>query len=285
MSEISVLIADDEPAARRFVRRHLETLAPRVSIQGEVSNSYELVSSLAEHAPDILILDVMMPGLTGLDALKEAGPRSRSMKTIVVSAHDRFEFAQKALSLGVSEYLLKPVRPSELLATVNKCIEGVHEDRLVEKALERAGVRNVVGVGTARDTDLGTNPGTGPDVDAGAEPAATAYVSESNRLVAQAKVILESHMAEDITLSDVAKAVFISPSYLCRLFKAVCGVNLHEYLTRIRIQKARELLRNSDMSCSEIGRAVGYANPSHFSQAFKKMTGQSPSEFREHVNI
>jgi two-component system response regulator YesN len=109
--------------------------------------------------------------------------------------------------------------------------------------------------------------------------------SEGRRLVAQAKDMLEGRATEDVTLADVARGVFVSPSYLSRLFKAICGVNFHEYLTTIRIQKAQALLRDSDMSCGEVGRAVGYSNASHFSQTFKTITGYTPSQFREHVNI
>ncbi len=277
MSEVSVLIADDEPAARRFVRRHLETLAPRVTVLGEVSNSSELVSSLSERAPDILILDVMMPGITGLDALRDAGAAgatTKKMKTIIISAHDRFEFAQKALSLGVSEYLLKPVRPAELLSTVDRCMQSLFEDRAAAKALElaRAELR---GRGALKDASAGA---TG---DLAVEEAGG---TECQRLVGRAMALMRARMAEDITLSEVAKSVFVSPGYLCRLFKAVCGVNLREYLTTIRIERAKELLANSALSCGEVGRSVGYGNPSHFSQAFRRATGQSPSEYREHVN-
>ncbi|WP_336776930.1 response regulator transcription factor [Paenibacillus sp. MMO-58] len=92
---------------------------------------------------------------------------------------------------------------------------------------------------------------------------------------------LDGHYFEDVGLIDMATRYHMDPSYLSRQFKAATGENFIEYVTRKRMEKACELLRESDHKVSDIAELVGYENQRYFSQVFKKFTGQTPSEFRE----
>jgi two-component system response regulator YesN len=96
-----------------------------------------------------------------------------------------------------------------------------------------------------------------------------------------AKAIIEKRAHEKLTLSDVAAEVFISPCYLSRLFKTICGTSFQDYLTNVRIDRAKTLLRDTQMPCRAIGQQVGYESPSYFSKVFKQITGMSPTEFRQ----
>ncbi|SFE89486.1 Response regulator receiver domain-containing protein [Paenibacillus catalpae] len=92
---------------------------------------------------------------------------------------------------------------------------------------------------------------------------------------------LDGHYFEDVGLIDIATRYHMDPSYLSRQFKAATGENFIEYVTRKRMEKACELLRQSDSKVSDIAELVGYENQRYFSQVFKKFTGRTPSEFRE----
>ena len=104
---------------------------------------------------------------------------------------------------------------------------------------------------------------------------------KSNHIIEQAKEYIRKHFNKDISLDDVSRVVNISPYYFSKIFKEDTGVNFIEYVTGIRIDKAKELLMHSDYTMKEIGIMVGYTDPNYFSRSFKKNVGVTPTEFKE----
>ena len=96
-----------------------------------------------------------------------------------------------------------------------------------------------------------------------------------------AKEYIGDNFARDISLDDVSRVVNISPYYFSKLFKEATGENFIEYLTNIRIEKAKELLTGSDLSMKEICSMCGYQDPNYFSRTFKKNVGLTPTEYKE----
>ncbi len=92
---------------------------------------------------------------------------------------------------------------------------------------------------------------------------------------------IRKHYAEDISLADVAEYVGLNENYFCNLFKMSTGENLTKYINRVRIEKAMDFLEHTNLKVYEIGEMVGYNNTTYFSTMFKKITGQSVSEFRK----
>jgi two-component system, response regulator YesN len=109
-----LLIADDERPARFVLRSLLEEEGFGAESILEASNGRELVEAAVRAKPDCAFVDVRMPGLDGLAAVEEAAPSCPGTRWVIVSSHAEFEYARGALRLGVTEYLLKPVRPEEL---------------------------------------------------------------------------------------------------------------------------------------------------------------------------
>lgn len=89
------------------------------------------------------------------------------------------------------------------------------------------------------------------------------------------------HYSEPITLTQVAEKVYLTPTYLCRVFKKEAGVTFNEYLNRVRINKAKDLLRNRDLRLTDISLMVGFEDQSYFTKVFKRMTGTLPRAYRE----
>ncbi len=102
-------------------------------------------------------------------------------------------------------------------------------------------------------------------------------------VVLEAKRYIESNFSKDISLDDVANNVDVSPYYFTRMFKEETGETFIEYLTRIRIERAKELIKDPVMPIGEVGQAVGYADPNYFSRIFKKNVGKTPSEYRNTI--
>lgn len=106
----------------------------------------------------------------------------------------------------------------------------------------------------------------------------------SDVIVGAAMDYIERHSAEKFSLQTLSEALFINGSYLLRLFKARTGQTLLSYHNRVRCDKAQALLRDTELSISEVGEAVGFVSSAHFSHVFKKTTGMTPTEFRAKSN-
>jgi AraC-like DNA-binding protein len=96
----------------------------------------------------------------------------------------------------------------------------------------------------------------------------------------RARKFIHEHSDDELSLTKVAKSVNISANHLSEKFKEVTGVNFVDYIARIRVGKARELLQDRELRVSEIAFAVGFQSLSQFNRVFKKLTRQSPSQFR-----
>ena len=99
-------------------------------------------------------------------------------------------------------------------------------------------------------------------------------------VITKARAYIHEHQTEEIKLGQVAKAVNMSSYYFCKMFKKVTGINFTDYVARIRIEKSKNLLLNPNLRISEIAFEVGFQSLTHFNRVFKKILGQSPTEYR-----
>jgi len=104
-------------------------------------------------------------------------------------------------------------------------------------------------------------------------------------VIKKAKEYIREHQSEKISLGNVAKAVNMSAFYFCKMFKKAAGINFTDYLTRVRIERAQNLLLNPNLRISEIGFEVGFQSLTHFNRVFKKIAGQSPTDYRAQLLV
>ena len=100
-------------------------------------------------------------------------------------------------------------------------------------------------------------------------------------VIIRAKQFIRDHQEENLSLGEVARAVNTSSFYFCKLFKKATGINFTEYVSRVRVEKARDLLVNPDLRVSEVACEVGFQSLTHFNRVFRKLAGQSPTQYRE----
>lgn len=112
---------------------------------------------------------------------------------------------------------------------------------------------------------------------------ATRREEQSESVISKAKTYIRENFANELSLDEVSRYVNISPYYFSKLFKEEAGENFIEYLTRIRIAHAKELLKNPELSIKEICLMSGYSDPNYFSRLFKKQEDVTPSEYRERL--
>ncbi|UCF96271.1 MAG: response regulator [Spirochaetaceae bacterium] len=125
---ISILVADDEHLVRKGIR-HLLADQPEYRIVADAANGKEALQKAQELKPNIIILDVKMPVMNGLETLKQMNRLSPGSKTIILSGHNDFTFAQQALKFGANDYLLKPTNLQELLAALEKAKTHILQDK------------------------------------------------------------------------------------------------------------------------------------------------------------
>ncbi len=129
VSNYGILIADDEPIECIALETLLKNHFPDLRIFPSVSNGVDFVAGVGKYSPDIVIVDINMPGINGLDALDMLRNRYPEMKIIIHSAYSEFEYAKRAFSLNVVDYMVKPVQKSVFIETMRKILESLGEER------------------------------------------------------------------------------------------------------------------------------------------------------------
>lgn len=239
---IKLLIADDEDTIRNGIAKYIQLHTDRFDKIYLAANGKEALDIIFRDKPDIMFLDVQMPLMTGIEVMQEARRADVLPYTMILSAYDEFRYCQQALRLGAREYLLKPVRSSDMLQMANCAADELF--------------------GTAEQTRMES-------------------AEEKNHLVELAREYVEEHYYENLMLSDVAQKVGISAGYLSTLFQRKMSKGFVDYLNEIRVEHACTYLRQNYLKTYEIAYKVGFRDEKYFSKVFKKVKGQSPSEYKK----
>ncbi len=273
--EYSLMIVDDEHLAREHLLKDIAWEKLQIRVLYEASDGLGALQLLKKKTADIMIMDIRMPGMDGLELLSAIKELPDKPQVIALSGYSDFSAARAMLASGlVVDYLLKPASEDALFEAVYRCIDRLEEKQRVS-GLEfdlnqaKAALKKLEAPDTAAKELISS------------ETQAEGTSATKAALVRDVKVYLGEHFAEHITLEDAAGVVFIHPSYLSRLFSEVEGVGFSDYLAALRIRKAAEYLKDYHLRIYEISEMVGYRNVKHFMKVFKKIEGKTPSEYRE----
>ena len=247
---IRLLIADDE----RLEREALVEM---------VSRRFEHDTAILWGA-DLILMDIEMPGMSGLDAARAVLAQRPGCRVVFVTAYSLFQYAHEAVHLGACDYLLKPVDPDELEASIRRAIRQIETERKLEAL---APVQPEPEAPTAPEAPAPAHPES--------ENQQTALV------MAHVRRYLEDNYMFDISLDSVGEILHISPAYLSAQFKKYQKMNFLDCLTELRINAAKELLNDPFRSSAEVASMVGYEDASYFARAFKKRTGITPTQYRK----
>jgi two-component system response regulator YesN len=143
---IRMLIVDDEPIERIALQRIIEEGSPDIEVVGQAANGREAIEAAERLQPDLITMDIKMPGINGLQAIEKIRETNKVVKFIVVTAFDTFEFAQQAIKLGVYDYMLKPSRISVVLETIGRVANEIRmiQQELASRSLEQVRLQKMM---------------------------------------------------------------------------------------------------------------------------------------------
>ncbi len=359
---LQVMIVDDMDIVRRELKRFKLWEKNGFMIAGEAKNGQEALEKLEQAAFDMVITDIRMPKVDGIELLKKITERKLCPCVILCSDYSEFRYAKQGLVLGAFDYIVKPVAEEELDELLNRAKEYIHDKKLeqqkitlLEKRLEEkvdvffpqaefdqliAAINN----GDARIPEYAANIAdiacTSLEQDAvkvrsllksilhqiksklmesykwldkfigsnemgasgfletdEADSLKEAFVSDIKRTVnilgrlkpaVQGVGMLEQvcsfvleNVDDEISLTATAEALFMNKSYISGNFKQKMGVSFVEYLTIVKMERAKKLIRDENIRIYEIAGLLGYKDIEYFSRLFKKYIGLSPTEYRQ----
>ncbi|MDR2900052.1 MAG: response regulator [Treponema sp.] len=247
-----VLIAEDEERIRMGLAKLVGTDS-ELQVCALADDGKKALQAVHKENPDILLVDINMPFLNGLSFIEELGDAARNAVIIIITGYDNFKYAQRALRLGVFEYLLKPLEDDVFFDALRRAkvyLENVKKKSEYGNILEQL----------ADKTNLPP-------------------------LVLRTKKFIEQHCHDPLfSFQGAAEELNISPQHLSRIFRQEAGITLMDYLSQARVRRAEVLLLNTDMRMYEIAEQVGYTSQHYFSSAFKRILGTSPAEYRKRNN-
>ena len=241
MKKLRVLLVDDEIMIREGFKRLFDWEAHDCEVVGEASDGMEALTQIDALSPDIVIMDINIPIMSGLKVIQLSRIKHPGTAYVIVSGYDDFAYCQQALRLQITDYILKPVNYEEFGNCIDNLKISMFERRIAEtEESQEQEERTITGI--------------------------TRYLQE--------------HLAEEVSLSVLAEEFHLNPQYISQLFKNEIGVGFLAYLTNIRMEKAKKLLLSTGLSVAEVAERSGYSDYRVFTKVFKKAEGITPSQYR-----
>ena len=273
-----VAIVDDEPVIVRGLTKMIPWESYNCRVVGTAGDGQEGMKLIREQKPDILISDICMPGIDGLTMIAGMKSEFGHMQITILTGFRDFDYAQQAIRLGVTRFLLKPSKMDELEEAVRVMIENLEKQGITGK-------EDGTDEGVGENTPKAEGNREGEEGKEKAEPSEGKEGEETDSpascfIVKNALAYIEENYREKLKLSDVADQIYVSQWHLSKLLNKHTGQNFSEIFNTIRIEKAKELLKDPSLRIGDIAEEVGFLDVAHFSRVFKKQAGISANEYR-----
>jgi two-component system, response regulator YesN len=250
-----VAIIDDEPIIVEGISRMINWEQFNCRIVATANDGIEGSEMIREYCPHIIITDIAMPDMDGLTMIAGLKSEFPDMEISILTGYRKFEYAQKAINIGVTRFLLKPSSMEEIEEAINAMIQNLKEN----------------GILPDQESKEFNNPDKLDN-------------EASNFIVNNAIKYIEHNYPHKITLSEVAEKTYVSQWHLSKLLNRNLGQNFSEILNNVRIKEAQKLLRDPSLRIGDIAEKVGFVDMAHFSRVFKKNIGISANEYRNTIS-
>lgn len=283
MNRYRILLADDEQIermalAKRLVKHFGDSLAI-----SEAVNGAEALKVFKREQSQIVLMDISMPEMNGAEAAEQIRGMDEDCIIIFLTAYDDFAYAKRAIVIRALDYLLKPCDEDELVSVIEEAMRLTDRRELKKardfgmdggKALD-GDIPGVRGVSMAKIPSGGAKDMAGGH---GLEDAGTARMALAAETMRE---YIRNNYMKEISMQDAARVMNYSDAYFCKLFKQCFDQNFTSYLTNFRVNEAKKLLKDRNISVKDVGMRVGYYDSNYFAKVFKRVTGVIPSEYRD----
>lgn len=259
----TILIVDDEMGITEGLKIIIERIVNGCKVVGVAFNGVEGFNSAMAFKPDVIITDIMMPQVNGLEMIKNLKELGCNSKFLILSGYSEFEYAKKAIQLGVNFFINKPVEEEEIQDCLTKVFEEIQKERTKTEEIEN--LRKAYQNSLISTVEQEPSPGIATKTDT----------------ITEIKKFIYDNFNKDISLTELASRFFMNPSYLSQMFKEKTGDTYVNYVMKLRINKAKELLKSTDMKIYEICEKVGYSDTNYFSKLFEKLEGCRPRDYKK----
>ena len=253
------VVMDDEKWTLRGICRTFDWAAENFDPPFATTNPEEGLEYILTTPPDAVFVDILMPEMSGLDLMAAARKNGVASEFIIISGVQEFEYARTALKYAAFDYLLKPLHKEAAQAVLHKLRQ--HLDNQKNSARLSAPLEEV----HRRLLETISSQSEDPSVDT----------------FSQLVYYVEEHLSEPLLLKDVAAQFYLTPNYVSTLFRERLNTTYSEYLSRLRIEKAKKLLLNTSRSVEDISQFCGYTDSRYFARVFRKQLGMSPLQYRK----
>ena len=255
-----VVIIDDNRIAVEAIAKATDWDRYGCQVAGCAYDGIAGLRLIREKHPDIVIIDIQMPGLNGLDVIRRLKEEQENIQFIIISGYGEFEYAQKAIRYGVRAYLLKPVMTEELeeaLLHVTAALNKRKEEQAQDGGEDEPSDPLEIELSAIRGRKEAYSP-----------------------MVAGALEYVDQNLGKNLTQVDICRRLLVSTGHFSKCFKRETGVGFAAYVTMAKMEKARILLRDPKNRVNEVARMLGYGDYAYFFQVFKKQFGYAPSEIK-----
>lgn len=242
-----VMLIDDEPIIVEGMKKSIPWSRWDCEVVATAQDAEEGCELIRKYRPDIVFSDIAMPGDDGLKMIADLKKEFEDVEFSILTGYRDFDYAQRAICLGITRFLLKPSDMEELEEAITAMVENLKKKE-----------KRVSGVEIPENI---SNP-------------------KNSFIVKNALKYMEENYNKRITLSDVAENSYISQWHLSKILNKYTGQSYSELLNNIRIRKAQELLKDSSLRIGDVAEQVGFLDMPHFSRVFKKIAGMSAQEYR-----
>lgn len=286
-----LLIVDDGAYIVEYLRHLLDWKRFGMNEVTGTTNPAEARELLNSNRFDLMITDIRMPEISGIDLLEYIHGRGIKTRVIFLSGYSQFDYAQKAIRFGALDYLLKPVDQSDMEKAITQALHHLRASAsppqplsVAASSMQEADFAST-GIGTA-GTDVSmtiehaSHAENRPNSGSGASQSESRAETCGADVVRSVQAYIVDHVGEALSLDDLSRIVHLHPVYLSKLYKQETGENLSGYILRVRLERAVRLLENSDLHIVDIARMVGYRKPQYFIKLFKERYEITPYQYR-----
>lgn len=239
------VVVDDEQWSLLGISRSFRWKEYGFTLIASLLSPAAALELIVQEKPDAVFTDVRMPGMSGLELMAQVREAGLDTEFVVISGYSEFDYARQAISHRVFDYCLKPVDQQQ----ADDLLERLRQ-RLDEKSRAEARV-----------------------------------VMNRNEMFSAMLEHIRQNIDKQLLLKDLARQFYFTPNHCCYLFQTQLGTTFSEYVTGLRMEKARELLRTTDRYVYEIADEVGYSDPQYFNRVFRQAVGITPLEYRKRCRV